>query len=204
MNLDSWLAGLPPGAVLVILLITLIVEGTGMPWVPYEPVFVVVGQMVVENRLNAVAAVLLGAAANVTGNLLGYLAGARVGRTLVARYGHRIHLGPKELRTVEAWFGKYGAATALIGRFFGVIRTPAIIGAGLAGMDLRKFVAYSVIGSLFWTAVWVYGAVAVIHLIPPQWRAAAAWLALLAGFTVFLVPPLAGRMFRNYEKQSGE
>ncbi len=204
MNGESFLTGLSPALVLVVLFVTLVIEGTGMPWVPYEPIFVVVGQLVEAHRLSSAAALVIGSAGNLLGNLLGYWVGRRAGRALAERYGHRIHLGPKEMRAMEAWFGRYGAATALVGRFFGVIRTPAILGAGLAGMKLHFYLIYSAIGSVIWTAVWTYGALGLVRLIPPGWHAMATWAALLAGFTVFLVPPLAGRLLHHRQRCHGE
>lgn len=203
MNWEAFLANLSPALVVAILFVTLVVEGTGLPWVPYEPVFVVVGQLAEVNRLNPLVAIAVGSAGNLLGNLIGYWVGRRAGRALVERHGHRIHLGEEEMRLVEGWFGRYGAVTTLVGRFFGVIRTPAILMAGLAGMDLRRYVLYSALGAAVWTAVWVYGAVTLDRLIPPRYDGLTVWFALLAGFSVFLVPPLARRYFRHHEHRRG-
>lgn len=109
-----------------------------------------------------------------------------------------------DLSRVEDWFLKYGAATVFIGRWFGPIRTPAILASGFMRIDIRKYLVASVLASFSWCFTWQLGAwklgEAVVRLLKPHlflqmlrlssWElvAAATLLAIIVLLALRLVP----------------
>ncbi len=187
MNWWDALTQAPPGVVYAALFVLLVVEGTGMPLVPYEPAFLAAGILIHAGRMSLPLALAVGALGNLIGNLIGYHLGRTGGRRLVARYGHILGVSPARLATVERWFDRYGALTNFAGRFIGVIRTPAILGAGLARMDLRQFITWSAAGGTLWTFVWLSAAVAAGGPLVSLARRYGAW----AGIAALLALPVA-------------
>lgn len=151
----------------LIIFAVLALEGTGMPGIPLEIVFLGAGYFIQEGRMSFALAVASAALGNVTGNLIGYFVGV-VGRNLISirkdevqeprqEYSRRRSfrlLHPRNLAAVEKWFEKYGAFTVFIGRWFGPIRTPAILASGLMGLDIRKYLAASLLAASTWCFVW--------------------------------------------------
>lgn len=138
-----------------IIFILMLIEGTGLPGVPFEPFFVTAGMLIGAGKMSFPGALLAGTAGNLAGNLVGYAAGYHAGRYLVQRYGMRLGLTGPRLARVERWFRRYGAGTVLLARWIGPIRSPAILGAGLAGMELRAYAFYSALGALGWNFFWL-------------------------------------------------
>jgi len=155
----------------LIIFAVLALEGTGMPGVPLEIVFLGAGYFIQDGRMSFALAVASAALGNVAGNLIGYFVGA-AGRSLViseddedraarrapgaenACRRRRRLLSPKNLAMVKKWFARYGAFTVFIGRWFGPIRTPAILASGLMSLDIRKYLAASLLGASTWCFVW--------------------------------------------------
>jgi membrane protein DedA with SNARE-associated domain len=121
-----------------------------------------------------VALPLAGFTASIPGNFglipviiattLGSLAGA------LALYGFSSAFGRDRTRSVllkaplvtahdidkgEAWFSRNDAAAVFFGRFVPGIRALISVPAGVEGMGLLRFSAYTAAGSLIWNIIWV-------------------------------------------------
>ena len=81
-----------------------------------------------------------------------YAASRRLGRAAVARYLSRFGVGEKKVRRAEAWFGRHGGKAVLFGRMVPVFRELVSIPAGILGMGLARFTAYTFAGSAAWSA----------------------------------------------------
>lgn len=169
-HLRLGLAALPAGYAYAALAGILVVEGTGMPLVPFEPLFVATALLVAHGQLRLWPMVVAGAAGDLLGNVIGYHIGRTVGRVLLDRYGPRWHLGPERMAATERWFWRFGGGTLFIARFFGPIRTPAILLAGLSRMPLVSYVAWCGVADFLWVLAWQ---VALLHfggLVRVAWR----------------------------------
>jgi len=259
----------------LVIFVVLAIEGTGMPGIPLEIVFLGAGYLIQHGQMRFEYAVAAAALGNTLGNLLGYLMGAAV-RVIAGRRRDALHRprdrqsggggrrgggadpgecavnalkgsderrardvgerytrclskgapleasGPSskhetqrlprrlaregilsrvDLSGVEDWFCKYGAATVFIGRWFGPIRTPAILASGFIGIDIRKYLVASALASFSWCLTWQLGAwklgEAVVRLLEPHvlgalwpWR----WELLAAGVLFATVALLALRL----------
>src|SRR4051795_13773202 len=92
---------------------------------------------------------------NTIGSLIAYAIGAGGGRPFLERWGKYLLIRQHEIELAEHFFTKYGAATAFFSRLLPIVRTFISFPAGVARMDLRKFVIYSTAGAFIWSAVLV-------------------------------------------------
>jgi len=163
----------------------LVIEGAGVPLVPFEPAFLAAGLLIASGHMSLWGATLVAAAGNLLGNLLGYKLGRAAGHLLARRplWG----VTPERLRAAERWVLRHGGLAAFAGRFFGLLRTPAILAAGAARYDLPRYTLWSALGSLVWSLAWLAAAT---YLGAPAfawlerrggWVALAAALALAGG-----------------------
>jgi undecaprenyl-diphosphatase len=86
------------------------------------------------------------------GDSVSFYIGHRLGRDFILRHGHRVRITPERFEQVEAYFGRHGGKTILIGRFLGLVRALAPFIAGSSGMRYRAFLPYSVLGTGLWAA----------------------------------------------------
>jgi len=103
--------------------------------------------------------VIFATVGNTVGSLIGYAIGAWGGRPFLERWGKYLLIRQHEIELAEHFFTKYGAATAFFSRLLPVVRTFISFPAGVARMDLRKFIIYSTAGAFIWSAVLVQAGV---------------------------------------------
>lgn len=90
------------------------------------------------------------------GGLAGYYIGTKI--ELLHRYAFfRKVLQKKYIDEAHAFFEKHGLSALLLSRFVPVIRTFTPIVAGIAHMEYRDFLRYSLLGSFVWSAVFTLG-----------------------------------------------
>ena len=92
-------------------------------------------------------AILLGA---VAGDSAGYWFGEKFG-TKLFRKEDALLMNPRTLARAERFFERYGRRALIFARFIPVLRTVIPIGAGIARMPYRIFLAYNVVGAVIWT-----------------------------------------------------
>jgi membrane protein DedA with SNARE-associated domain len=96
------------------------------------------------------AVALAGTIGYTLGAILGWAIGFYGGRPYVERHGRWLHLDAEKLARAEAWFERYGDWAVLIGRVTPVIRSFVAIPAGIARMNLGRYVIFTAIGSAIW------------------------------------------------------
>ncbi|MGB9662628.1 MAG: DedA family protein [Moorellaceae bacterium] len=195
-----------PGHVYWLLFSLLFIEGVGFPLVPFEPVFIAAGYLIERGEMSFWGAVLLGTAGNLLGNLLGYWLGARAARPFLERLA-RWSLGPQAMERAGSWFRRYGPAVVIISRWFGPIRTPAIIYAAPLGMTLVPYTVCSAIGAFTWALAWQFASWKGVHFLEAGWqvyrRYSAPWLDCLL-LTLLVVAVIAsGCYFKKWRQRSG-
>ncbi|MGZ7118878.1 MAG: DedA family protein [Methanobacterium sp.] len=126
------------------------IESACIP-LPSEVIMPFAGFVVNEGKLSLLGITLVGALGNLFGSLIAYYVGLKGGRPLLEKYGKYILIGHRELDLADNWFKKYGHEAVFISRMIPGIRTFISLPAGIARMDLKKFVIYTFLGSLPWT-----------------------------------------------------
>lgn len=94
---------------------------------------------------------------NTIGSLIAYAIGAWGGRPFLERYGRYLLIREHEIEVAERFFDKYGAATAFFSRLLPIVRTFISFPAGVARMNVPKFIVYSTAGAFVWSTVLVFG-----------------------------------------------
>ena len=92
------------------------------------------------------------------GAMVNYLLALWLGKPIVykfanSRFGHMCLLDQKKVETAEHFFVKYGITATLIGRLVPGVRQLISIPAGLARMNIAKFVIFTAIGAGAWNAI---------------------------------------------------
>lgn len=103
-----------------------------------------------------------------TGNIVGYYFGRHVGKRLFNRKDSLLF---KKHYVVEAhkFYEEHGGKAIIIARFIPIIRTFAPIVAGIADMEIKTFISYSLVGALFWAVGLTVGGYFVGKFIPSKY-----------------------------------
>ncbi|WP_407293644.1 DedA family protein [Stutzerimonas zhaodongensis] len=127
------------------------------PPIPSELIMPLAGFVAARGDLNFIAVILVGTAGSVVGALPWYYAGAKLGQKrmkhFAERWGHWLTLSPEDVDKASEWFDRHGKGAVFFGRLIPAVRTLISVPAGIAGMSMTKFLIYSTLGSLIWTAL---------------------------------------------------
>jgi membrane protein DedA with SNARE-associated domain len=149
-NLLQW-----PGVVAL-----MAIESACIPF-PSELIMPLAGWMLIkEQALPAtytVVAGLYGGLGNTIGSVIAYVVGMWGGRPLLNKYGRYVLMSRHDLDLADRWFAKRGSWIVFISRVLPVIRTYISLPAGIARMNLVKFVIYTFVGSFVWSWGLAYG-----------------------------------------------
>ena len=117
-------------------------------FLPGDSLLFTAGFLASQDFLNIWA--LIGGAfvAAVTGNMVGYAVGKYVGMKLFAKDTR--FLKRRHLEMTQRFYAKHGATAVISARFMPIIRTFVPFLAGVAQMDYRKFMLYTVTGAFLW------------------------------------------------------
>ena len=125
------------------------IESACIP-LPSEIIMPFAGYLVSTGKMNLWAVGTAGAVGCVAGSLVSYWVGMYGGRPLIEKYGRYVLISHHDLDLADRWFGRYGEAIVFTSRLLPVIRTFIAFPAGVAKMNLPRFIAYTFAGSLPW------------------------------------------------------
>jgi membrane protein DedA with SNARE-associated domain len=131
-----------------------LLENFGIP-VPGETVLIAGAVYAGSGRLNVVAVGLVGFAAAVVGDNIGYAIGRFGGGELVGRWGRHFFLTPERIQKAEDFFNRHGGKIVVAARFIEGLRQANGIIAGLGRMHWLRFFAYNALGAALWVGTWV-------------------------------------------------
>lgn len=111
-----------------------------------------------DDSLNIYLVVIFATIGANIGALINYYLAKWFGRPLIykfanSRIGHMCLLDQAKVEQAERFFIKYGVAATLVGRLVPAVRQLISIPAGLARMNLPKFILFTAIGAGAWNAV---------------------------------------------------
>ena len=133
-----------PGIVLL-----MAIESACIP-LPSEVIMPFSGYLVFKGEHSLLAVSLAGAFGCVVGSVPAYYLGMYGGRPLIEKYGKYILMSHHDLDLADRWFQRHGEWTVFIARLLPVIRTFIAFPAGVAKMDMTRFIAYTFAGSFPW------------------------------------------------------
>ena len=108
------------------------------------------GFLVHKGEMTLWGASLAGAVGCVLGSIPAYYLGMYGGRPLVEKYGKWVLISSEDLNWADRAFDKHGEIIIFIGRLLPAVRTFIAFPAGIAKMNMTKFISYTFFGSLIW------------------------------------------------------
>ncbi len=125
------------------------IESACIP-LPSEIIMPFSGALVARGEFNLWLVGLAGAFGCVLGSLVAYWVGMYGGRPLAEKYGRYLLISSHDLDLADRWFDRFGEVIVFASRLLPAIRTFIAFPAGVARMNLKKFVIYTFAGSLPW------------------------------------------------------
>ena len=135
--------------------VTMAIESACIP-LPSEIIMPFAGYLVASGQFTMLGVTLAGAIGNVVGSVAAYYAGVWGGRPFVERYGPYMLVSRTDIVTADRWFAKYGEAAVFFGRMLPVVRTFISLPAGIAGMNIYRFILFTFLGALPWCYLLAY------------------------------------------------
>src|SRR5215813_11515590 len=131
------------------------IESACIP-LPSEIIMPFSGYLVSRGELNLWGVGVAGAVGCVLGSLVAYWVGMYGGRPLIERYGKYILISRHDLDLADRLFSRYGELIIFTSRLLPAIRTFISFPAGVARMNLPRFIIYTFAGSLPWCLALAY------------------------------------------------
>lgn len=122
--------------------------------VPGETVLIAAAFYAGLGQLNILLIILIGFAAAVAGDNVGFAIGEYGGRPLIERFGRYVLLTKERLDKAEHYFNRHGGKIVAVARFIDGLRQLNGIIAGISEMRWLKFITFNAIGAAVWVTFW--------------------------------------------------
>jgi len=183
------------------------IESACIP-LPSEIIMPFAGYLVYTGQFSLHGAALAGAIGCVAGSIPAYWLGQYGGRPIIERYGKYVLLSRKELDFADRLFARHGPWVVLAARLLPVVRRFIAFPAGVARMNMTRFVLYTFVGSYPWCygLAWVGMKLGAAWNTDPRLKAAfhrfdlAIGLVLAAGVAWFVWHKLKGAKAERAQK----
>lgn len=152
------------------IILLMAIESACIP-LPSEIIMPFSGYLVSTGAFSLMGVSLAGAFGCVIGSLVAYYVGMNGGRPLIEEYGSYVLISRRDLERADRWFERWGDATVFFARLLPVIRTFIAFPAGVSGMNLTRFIAYTFLGSLPWCLALAYAGL----LLGERWGTLRGW-----------------------------
>jgi membrane protein DedA with SNARE-associated domain len=134
------------------IVILMAIESSFLP-LPSELVMPPAGYLAAKGELSFVLAIACGVVGSITGALANYGLAHWLGRAVVRRIGKYVGISERSLERSERYFAEHGEISTFMGRMLPVVRHLISIPAGVARMNLAKFITFTGLGALVWCSV---------------------------------------------------
>jgi membrane protein DedA with SNARE-associated domain len=127
------------------------------PPIPSELIMPFAGYVAAEGGINPIGAVLAGSVGSLAGAFawyaVGYWLGAERLKRFARKHGRWLTISDTEVEQAQKWFDRRGGVAVCIGRLIPAIRSVISAPAGIAHMNVAKFLLWSSIGTVAWTSL---------------------------------------------------
>jgi membrane-associated protein len=133
--------------------------------------------------------------ATAMGNLSGYWFGRKTGPLLYKRKDSRF-FRQQHLQTAGKFYHQYGALALAAGLFLPLIRTFAPVVAGMIGLNLKRFLLFTTIGTIAYVLSFVFAGYLIgsVPALKPYLK------YLVTGVIVLVTVPIVMRIVRAFRK----
>ena len=125
------------------------IESACIP-LPSEIIMPFAGFLVFKGQMTLWGIAMAGAIGCVLGSIPAYYLGMYGGRPLVEKYGKYVLISHRDLNMADRWFEQHGEIIIFIARLLPAVRTFIAFPAGVARMNMLKFIFYTFVGSFIW------------------------------------------------------
>jgi len=130
-------------------IILMAIESACIP-LPSEIIMPFSGYLVFRGEFGLVWVGLARAFGCVVGSVPAYYLGLYGGRPLIEKYGKYVLVSHHDLDIADRWFARYGDWAIFFSRLLPVVRTFISFPAGVAKMNVPRFIIYTFVGSFPW------------------------------------------------------
>lgn len=135
----------------------MVIESSFIPF-PSEVVIPFAAYKAAQGGLNVFGVVLAGTAGALVGAIVNYYLAFYLGRPIVYRladskFGKLLLLSEAKIVHAEEYFVRNGKSSTFIGRLVPAVRQLISIPAGLARMNIRDFIIYTLAGAGIWNII---------------------------------------------------
>ena len=130
-------------------IILMAIESACIP-LPSEIIMPFSGYLVFRGEFDLFWVGLAGAFGCVVGSVPAYYLGLYGGRPIIERYGKYVLISHHDLDVADRWFARYGDWAIFFSRLLPVVRTFISFPAGVARMNVPRFILYTLVGSFPW------------------------------------------------------
>jgi len=139
-----------PGIVILMFL-----ESSFFPF-PSEVVIIPAGYLASQGEMNMFIVIAMGILGSWLGALLNYYLAVYLGRPFLLRWGKYFFLTEDKFLKVEGFFRRHGEISTFTGRLITVVRQYISFPAGLARMNIGRFLFYTGLGAGIWVTILAY------------------------------------------------
>src|SRR2546423_11134370 len=118
-------------------------------FLPGDSLLVTAGLLAARGYLNVYTLAPVLTLAAICGNSLGYVIGRATGPRVFNRE-NSVFFNKKHALRAHEFYERYGRGTIVLAQFMPIIRTFSPVIAGVAGMRVRQFMTFNVIGAFVW------------------------------------------------------
>lgn len=151
----------------------------GLP-VPDETLMTIVGSLAAHGTLSYTVSLVVSFAGSMTGMLVSYTVGRKLGKPFMYRYGKWVHLTPNRLKKAERWFHKYGVWTVSFGYFVPGVRHFTCYLAGVSGIRFWRYLLFAGSGALIWCTTFI----TLGYFVRENWQSI---MAAIHHYSIFIV-----------------
>jgi membrane protein DedA with SNARE-associated domain len=134
------------------IVVLMAIESSILP-LPSELVMPPAGYLAAKGELSFAVAIACGVAGSILGALANYSLAHWLGRPFIRRLGRYLWISERSLERSERYFARHGEISTFLARMLPVVRHLISLPAGLARMNLARFVTFTGLGALVWCTI---------------------------------------------------
>ena len=170
-------------------------ESTFVP-IPSEMTMIPAGYLVQQGKMDLIVVFMASVLGTLGGSYFNYWIAKHFGRRLFVRFGKYFLMPAEKLESMERFFFSHGPISIFTGRLIPGVRHCISFPAGLARMDLKKFLLYTGCGG----ALWMSALLALGYFIGANQERAAQYVPLLKLSVVAAVVVLVAGYFLHHRR----
>ncbi len=137
------------------LFIATFLESTFVP-IPSAATMIPAGYLAQQGQWDLGIVWIIAITGTIAGSLANYALAYYLGRPFLARYGKYMMCGPERMQQIEDYFAKHGEISIFTARLLPAVRHVISFPAGLARMNVNKFILLTALGGGLWMTLLMF------------------------------------------------